>query len=112
VLIAMASFLMPIALLCAWLAIPGWWFLQREAHAIAQAVDAYRIATGHFPDPSDEPLMRKLGFDYGVGPRPELESVDNVRFRLRYLQGFDGPCWTFDTTSDAWTDDCTPLEAR
>jgi hypothetical protein len=86
---------------------PGWWFHIAKAHELQRAVDAYRQRHGRFPDVSDEPLMRKLGFDYGVAPLPEFIPIDGTHYRLIFTEGFD-ICWTFSSRTDSWTEDCSP----
>src|SRR5690242_13162188 len=106
-LIAIGSFLAPPMLLLAWLQIPGWWFHASQAKAIARAVATHRSRNGTFPDQSNEPLMRSLGFDYNIEPRPRLDVVDTKKFQLTYVDGFDGPCWVYSSTTQDWRDDCS-----
>jgi hypothetical protein len=86
---------------------PGWWWYSGQAHELRLAVDAYRQSHGRFPDVSDEPLMRKLGFDYGVGPRPDFAPIDGIHYHLTFTEGFD-TCWTFSSLTESWTEGCSP----
>ena len=85
---------------------PGWWFHTGRAHELEHMVDAYRQSHGRFPDITDEPLMRQLGFDYGVGPLPEFAPIDGTHYRLTFTEG--DTCWTFSSLNDSWTEGCSP----
>ena len=105
--IAAVSALLPIVAVAGYLAAPGWWFHVWQTHEIRRAVDAYRLSNGRFPNVSDEPLMRELGFDYGEGPQPDFAPIDGTHYRLTYVDGFD-TCWRFSSLTDSWTESCSP----
>ncbi len=73
-----------------------------RANRIIAAIERHRSINGALPDEEDHELMKKLGFELRAGWHPSYQLRADGQYRIVILEGFDGPYWTYDSTSKRW----------
>jgi hypothetical protein len=84
---------------------------RRSADRIIAAIEDYREAHGRLPDSRDHEVMKSLGFELRVGWHPDYQVSEKGLYRITVLEGFDGPCWTYDSFTKRWRRDFSPVES-
>ena len=85
-----------------------WWSgeSERSARQIAVRVDEYYQQNGHFPNPSNFPLMESLGFELGTDWSPQLHPLENGEYELHFILGFDCPYFRYTSIDKKWKEFC------
>ena len=73
-----------------------------KANRIIAAIEHYQGLHGALPDARDHDLMKKLGFDLRAGWHPSYQVRADGEYRIVITTGFDGPYWTYDSSSRRW----------
>ena len=87
----------------------GFWFFSMggsnrvNADQIISRIEEYRRREGRLPDPANHSLMQTLGFELRVGWCPDYEPLDATNYRITIIEGFDGPCWFYESKSNQWS---------
>ena len=75
---------------------------RRNADRIIAAIEDYRGTHGQLPDSLNDEVMKRLGFELRVGWHPDYQVGKKGLYRITILEGFDGPYWTYDSSSQVW----------
>ena len=83
---------------------------RRNANRIIAGIEDYRETQGRLPDSRNHELMKRLGFDLRVGWHPDYQARENGLYQITILEGFDGPYWTYNSSSKKWRKEFRPVE--
>ncbi|MCP4499156.1 MAG: hypothetical protein GY822_04205 [Deltaproteobacteria bacterium] len=80
------------------------WFVDPtlSERLIACRVHSFVEDIGRFPDPENDVEMESLGFELGMGWRPELDTRRQHEFELVFFAGFEGPNLRYDSATRTW----------
>ncbi|HYF36985.1 MAG TPA: hypothetical protein VD994_16930 [Prosthecobacter sp.] len=90
-----------------WTAVGCYWFSgweRRQVDELIARVEEYARVHGRLPDPNDETLMGSLGFELRTGWHPDYKPGEGGAFVITLWEGFDGPYWTWDSSSRTWSE--------
>lgn len=56
--------------------------------------------------------MQSLGFELRAGFHPDYERKAEDQYVLTFFEGFDGPCWMYESSSGDWKKAFPPAPGR
>ncbi|HRQ88971.1 MAG TPA: hypothetical protein PLA50_09250 [Bacteroidia bacterium] len=83
---------------------------RQNADRIIAAIEEYRRLHERLPDPNDHEVMKSLGFDLRAGWHPDYQVGERSVYRITILERFDGPYWSYDSSSQTWRKGFPPVD--
>lgn len=75
---------------------------RRNANRIIAAIEEYRKKYDRLPNPSDQALLKSLGFEHRGVWKPYYEVGEKGFYQIMILEGSGGRYWTYDSFSRTW----------